>query len=425
MSEIKFKYGTTIEGKTVGDSDIVMVNNTMGVSEGIDTNEEKLGSVYRGSKIVGTTKASELCLTEEITVSNPVGNIITGDKLTKGMSVEDILIELLSAPVEYPSYTEASISYGSISNKGDITEDIETPYVGQTVTYTYPATATATITINKTKYKNGGSDTSSIPSNTTQSFYTNSTEDTEATPAFEIKNGDNSWVAAWDSSKTVKQQLVANNTIYAGAVLNSDGTIYIPLDSNGNESNKTGKYETEYSAVYAVNENGKEERIAINVSKTLDGATESTYGHLPYSQYFKGSEPESYSFEKIRKSEAKTWNTDAIKSSKCPTYIIPYQYKTATGSWSNTGKIELSAVFGGTTFNFVINAGSTDFSSGTNLNVGKVEVLSDIYVLDVVNGTWSISEDATDKVAVRFLKIQLMTDGNSTDSKDKCTVKIG
>jgi hypothetical protein len=82
------------------------------------------------------------------------------------------------------------------------------------------------------------------------------------------------------------------------------------------------------------------------------------------------------------------------------------------------------ATFGGTAFNFVISAGGTTFSSGTNLNVGSVET-GDTYVLDTTNGTWSKSTDVEGKVAVQFLKVQLMTEGNSTDSADKCTVKIG
>jgi hypothetical protein len=204
MSEIKFKTGTTVQGKEVNVGDIIMVNNTMG-SANSDSADDKLGSVYRGSKIVGTTKANELCLTSDIVVSNAVGNIINGDELKKGMSVEDILTELLSAPVQYPSYTSASVSYGNITNKGAIASSNQTPYVGQTVTYTYPTTASATITKVGTKYKNGGSSTSAVPANTTQKFYTDKTGTTEANPTFSIVNGDTSWVASWGSTaKTVK-----------------------------------------------------------------------------------------------------------------------------------------------------------------------------------------------------------------------------
>lgn len=427
MSEIKFKTGTTVQGKTVNVGDIVMINNTMGSADS-NSADDKLGSVYRGSKIVGTTKAKELCLTSDITVSNAVGNIINGDELKKGMSVEDILTELLSAPVQYPSCKAASVSYGSIQNKGTITASSTTPYVGQTVTFTYPNTATATITLNKTEYTNGGSTTSAVPINTTQAFYTSATGTTVASPSFSISNGDTSWVATWATGKTVKQQISVDTTVYGAPVLKSDGSFYLPLDSNNKETTKTGKYDADYSVIYAVDENGEEKRIALTVKKTLDGDSETAVGQLPYAYYKKGSEPTSYSFEKIGSGDTKTWNTPATKGATCPTYIIPYQYKTASGSWTNTGAITLVAITGPGKYNYKINAGATSFttdSNTTNGSTGTVEVLSDIYVLDAANGTWSKSDSVDGKVAVKFLKIELVTTINSTDNNDKCTVKIG
>ena len=214
MNEIKFKAGTTIEGKSINDSDIVMINNTMG-SVNPDADEAKLGSVYKGTKIVGTTKAKELCLTEEISVSNPVGNIISGDKLTKGMNIEDILIELLSAPVQYPSYEAAEISYDTtVSDKGSITPSIASPYFSETVTYTYPESATCSATITPTKYKNGGDTDFIIPKDTTQTFYDAETGGNAVTSLnYSRSNGSASWVAIWGSSNTSSQKLLIDRTI--------------------------------------------------------------------------------------------------------------------------------------------------------------------------------------------------------------------
>lgn len=443
MSETKVKFyrGKTwnpaTEGEPTNNGEVVMINDAMydqvGTGEGQISQEEynsrkKFGSVYQDDKIVGTTKASELRLTEDIDVSNAVGNIISGDKLTKGMSVEDILAELLSAPVKYPSCQPASVSFSGIKNAGTITASSTTPYVGQTVTFTYPTTATATITFNKTKYTNGGSTTSAIPEGTNQAFYTDATGTTVANPSFSISNGDSSWVATWGTGKTVKQQISVNTTVYGAPVLKSDGSFYLPLDSNGNETTKTGKYDADYSVVYAVNENGEESRVALAVNSTIPGAIKTAKGQLPYAYYKKGSEPTSYSFEKIGSGDTKEWSTPATKGETCPTYIIPYQYKTASGSWTNTGAITLDVHMGQGTYSYKINAGATSFTTDSNTTNGKtgtVGVLSDIYVLDESNGTWSVSDSIDGKVAVKFLKIELVTTINSTDDNDYCTVKIG
>lgn len=67
MSEIKFKFGTTVEGATINETDLVMVNE--GMYDGATAVETKLGSVYKGTKIVGTTKADELRLTKELQIN--------------------------------------------------------------------------------------------------------------------------------------------------------------------------------------------------------------------------------------------------------------------------------------------------------------------------------------------------------------------
>lgn len=99
MSEIKFKSGTQLPADTskINESDIVMINNNM---NGTNESESGFGSVYKGTKIVGTTKADELLLTEPITViGTNVGNISNNDTLAKGTSIEEILKMMLQKEV--------------------------------------------------------------------------------------------------------------------------------------------------------------------------------------------------------------------------------------------------------------------------------------------------------------------------------------
>ena len=101
MSEIKFKAGKNFPNPADGiaESDIVMVNDTMGDTEADET-AKGFGSVYKGTRIVGTTKANELRLTEDLTVMGTnVGNIANGDKLEKGASIEKILKMMLQKEI--------------------------------------------------------------------------------------------------------------------------------------------------------------------------------------------------------------------------------------------------------------------------------------------------------------------------------------
>ena len=119
MSEIKFKAGTQLPADTsaINDSDIVMVNNNM---DGKNESESGLGSVYKGTKIVGTTKADELLLTEPITVMGTnVGNISNNDILAKGTSIEEILKMMLQKEVGIKT-TNPTVSNFSVTPAGDV-----------------------------------------------------------------------------------------------------------------------------------------------------------------------------------------------------------------------------------------------------------------------------------------------------------------
>jgi hypothetical protein len=70
MSEIKFKAGKNFPNPAEGiaESDIIMVNDTMGDTKADET-AKGFGSVYKGTRIVGTTKANELRLTEDLSIN--------------------------------------------------------------------------------------------------------------------------------------------------------------------------------------------------------------------------------------------------------------------------------------------------------------------------------------------------------------------
>lgn len=98
-NSVKFKYGSTTEGKTVSADDFVAIN--AGFADGGDAN---YGSIYKGDKILGTTCADHLKTTEKIEiVGGPLANDIAesnevwpwtedGKKIIPaGKSVQEIL----------------------------------------------------------------------------------------------------------------------------------------------------------------------------------------------------------------------------------------------------------------------------------------------------------------------------------------------
>ena len=100
---VKFKYGTTVVDKSIYADDIVMLNNAMSAEEGAENydTDKKLGSVYKGDKIVGTTKAEELCLTEDLTVEGvTVGGVSTGVEFKAGDSLDLILRKILQKEID-------------------------------------------------------------------------------------------------------------------------------------------------------------------------------------------------------------------------------------------------------------------------------------------------------------------------------------
>ena len=102
--------------------EIVFVNDAFGkdtTAEDYETSRE-FGSIYQDDKIVGTTKASELRLTEPLTVMGTnVGNITNGKTLEKGASIEDILRMMLQKEVGIkttkPTVSNCALMFCAIS----------------------------------------------------------------------------------------------------------------------------------------------------------------------------------------------------------------------------------------------------------------------------------------------------------------------
>lgn len=93
-NSINFKFGSTLEGKTVSDGDIVAINK--GIADGSSETDKKYGSIYKGDKILGTTEADKLYTTDDLVVTGvTVGNLSNGVKIPAGSDVMSILTQML------------------------------------------------------------------------------------------------------------------------------------------------------------------------------------------------------------------------------------------------------------------------------------------------------------------------------------------
>lgn len=123
-NQVNFRFGSTIEGKTVADNDLVAVNKNMsGTAEEVDS---KFGSTYKGSKIIGTTEADKLCITEDFQVTGvTVGNLTSGVDIHRGDDIMTLLKKMLqktidvkaSAPTAVLTPTgNTDVEYGTVPN---------------------------------------------------------------------------------------------------------------------------------------------------------------------------------------------------------------------------------------------------------------------------------------------------------------------
>lgn len=136
-NQVNFRFGSTIEGKTVADNDLVAVNKNMsGTAEEVDS---KFGSTYKGSKIIGTTEADKLCITEDFKVTGvTVGNLTSGFDIHRGDDIMTILKKMLQKTID----VKASAPTAALSPTGNI--DVEYG--------TVPAALQFTVTMTQGKF---------------------------------------------------------------------------------------------------------------------------------------------------------------------------------------------------------------------------------------------------------------------------------
>lgn len=117
---VNFKYGSTIEGKAIADNDLIVINES--ITDDPKEGSEKYGSVYRGNKIVGTTKADSLYTTGDITIAGgPMETILKavyGEKIPAGTSMQELFMAL-ACEEKWPSATysrsDVSSSFANLS----------------------------------------------------------------------------------------------------------------------------------------------------------------------------------------------------------------------------------------------------------------------------------------------------------------------
>lgn len=115
-NSVNFKFGSTIEGKTVESNDLVAVNKGMSTNA---TEDKKYGSIYKGDKILGSTKADDLYITEDITIAGgPLASyfddVYNDGKIPAGTSLQAFFAAL--ACVEKWPDPVAKASYGTLTS---------------------------------------------------------------------------------------------------------------------------------------------------------------------------------------------------------------------------------------------------------------------------------------------------------------------
>lgn len=141
-NSVNFKYGATLENKTVAENDFVAVNKGMD-----NVGNAKFGSIYKGDKILGTTEADNLVLTSDITIA---GGPLEADGKTAwadgvipaGTSMQDIMMKLFCVEKWPTSVTTSSATLVSKMNTPTLTfngkssnNTSSTVEVGTTVNY--------------------------------------------------------------------------------------------------------------------------------------------------------------------------------------------------------------------------------------------------------------------------------------------------
>jgi hypothetical protein len=121
MDVLKFKFGTKLT-ESVQKGDFIAINKGIKEENDSESLNSKLGSLYKGNKILGTTEADKLVTTEEITVAGLNGDlgagIQNGKTIPAGTSLQEFLVMLLSKELNPGAATKPSISITGTSNMG-------------------------------------------------------------------------------------------------------------------------------------------------------------------------------------------------------------------------------------------------------------------------------------------------------------------
>lgn len=235
MEKLKFKYGTELT-ESVENGDFVAVNKGMSETDVITT-ASKFGSLYKGSKILGTTESDKLVTTKDVVVAGLSGTlgagISNGDTIPAGTSLQDILLKLLSKELYPKAATKPSISLSGSSNSESTCLEIGS-------TYTLPAVSMNT---NPGKFN---ADYSSPAQPSTGVTFSEKMITVTKTSGFEDAN-QVSGETITSGKATVS--LGVNKITYKGTASYTAPT-YLPKTNLGNETTKTGETAEEGSATF-------------------------------------------------------------------------------------------------------------------------------------------------------------------------------
>ena len=100
-NSVTFKFGSTLEGKTIEANDLVAIND--GIAKGGNSN---YGSIYKGNKILGTTEADKLYTTEDIQIAGgpletELNKVFKDGKIPAGTSLHEFF-KLMACTDTYP-----------------------------------------------------------------------------------------------------------------------------------------------------------------------------------------------------------------------------------------------------------------------------------------------------------------------------------
>ena len=152
LEVVGFKYTSTIDGKNPDKDDLVAVNRSFGLAQATNAVSHKIGSIYKGNAIVGTTEADKLVVVNPIQVAGGVINaegVFENNVIPAGMSIEQVLLKLLCVE-KWP--TNISTKQGTITPKVNNPTISATPANGSLVKIGATCTIDKDVVANNVSY---------------------------------------------------------------------------------------------------------------------------------------------------------------------------------------------------------------------------------------------------------------------------------